>query len=114
MKPKKILALLVPLLVLALIVPASSYYEPMQDRSYGTEGDDHPWGGDDGGDDGGITGKGNEFTTMGPRFIVIDIIRIMFVPFPDYSGDEGSEDGMLPDCFDPSSDYRGDFGKGKK
>lgn len=120
MKPKTFLALLVPLLVLALIVPVNGYYEPMQDRNYGAEGDDHPWGGDDGSTDDGITGKGNEFTIGGTRFVIIDIIRIVIVPLPDYLRDydtsepAGPTDNMLPDYYDSSNiSNRGDSGKGK-
>jgi hypothetical protein len=118
MKPKTFLALLVPLLVLALIVPVSGYYEPMQDRNYDDGSEDHPWGGDDGSSDDGITGKDGEFAVRGTHFIIIDIIRIVVVPLPDFSRDydasAGTTDNMLPDYYDSSNTKnRGDSGKGK-
>ena len=119
MKTKKLLVLLVPLLVLAMAMSANALYEPIQDKSYGLEIEDHPWGGDDGTGGGNITGKGAEIDNLFNRFVVLNFIRIIFVPTPDSeTRSDGSKDdpanNILPDEFNSLNNRsQGSFGKGK-
>jgi hypothetical protein len=79
MKSLKLLWVIAAIFVVVLIAPANGYIDPQSFKyQFGTNGDDHPWGGDDNGGD-------TELNVLYPGIgvlpsIFIDIIRASVSP----------------------------------
>lgn len=119
MKPKKLLLVLVPILVLAFVTTANGYYSPFNERVIIGNQEDHPWGGEDGPTGDGPSHKVIRTDFIGIQFFYIDIIRIVISPNFNYRTNSNQSegrietDGILPD---PSTNItntgQGTSGKG--